>query len=97
MLVPVGRHGEVGGLPRAESEHQIPVATGPAAGEFPHGAAQRVAPPAQQHVPVHVGLIVRLVKAKARAAAGSGRPTMCTLPPARVGPRAIISVAYLSV
>jgi hypothetical protein len=62
ISVPVGRHREVGGLPRAEAEHQVPVAAGPAAGEVPHGAPQRVAPPAQQHVPVHTGLVVGLVE-----------------------------------
>ena len=73
QLVPVGRHGEVGSLARAQAEHQVPVTTGPASGEVPHGAAQRVAPPAQQHVPVHPGLIVGLVESERPGGSGIGQ------------------------
>jgi len=71
QLVPVRRHGEIGFLSLAEAEHQVPVAAVPAAREVPHGALQQVAPPAQQHVTVHAGLIVRLVEGER---AGRGGP-----------------------
>src|SRR5690606_27786638 len=37
QLVPVARHGEVGGPPRSEAEHEEPVAPGRAAGKVPPG------------------------------------------------------------
>jgi hypothetical protein len=73
QLVPVGRYGRVDGLPRAEAEHEVPVATGPAAGKIPHGSLQRVAPPAQQHVPVHAGLVVGLVERERASGGGVGQ------------------------
>ena len=70
QLVMIPRYREVGGLPRAEAEHQEPVAAGRPAWEVPHRAAHHVVPPAQQHVLVHAGLVARLVEGE--CAGGSG-------------------------
>src|SRR5215813_1962422 len=73
QLVPARRHGKVRGRARAEAEHQVPVTTGGAAGEVPHGAPQQVAPPAQQHVPVDAGLVARLVEGERAGGSGIGQ------------------------
>ncbi len=73
QLVPVRRHGEVRARARAETEHQVLVTAGPAAGEVPHRALKQVAPPAQQHVPVHAGLVVGLVERERAGGSGIGQ------------------------
>ena len=69
----VWRHGKVGGLPGAEAEHQVAITSGPAAGEVLMVRPEKFAPPAQQHVPVHTGLVAGLVEGE-RAGGGGIEP-----------------------
>src|SRR5215472_10682808 len=49
-----------GPAPRPSTRYRVTAV--PAAGEVPHGTPQQVAPPAQQHVPVHSGLVAGLIE-----------------------------------
>ena len=73
QLVRRGWQREVGALAGAEADHEVALAAFPATGEVPHGAAQHVAPAAQQHVAVDAGLVARLVEGERAGRGGIGQ------------------------